>query len=327
MSRPKGNVLKDAIADVAALKEAAEQGAQKVLKEHFKNGVKTVVENALNEMDYDCDEKDEDDMAGDDLEENLVGGQDHLDMDYPIGEGLDDLDFDLGADEEEEEEEDEDLEEGYSEAELEEAVMAALQEVDHGALGDMEIVAAAGDPDGAPADSKGLEKLDKGEAGWEEKTPPKGTQATIHGGGTYHEGKKARAKLALENAALKKQVSRQAKAIKKLYEAVEQQKTFHAKLLNTHRLLQTEGLSVKMKRSIVKQMDEAKTVAEANTTYNIFKEAISTIGGKAQKQHSLQEALGSGITETPGVDKDSLLLESTSPFDVGRMQRLAGIKK
>lgn len=309
----KTNVLKEAIADVNALQHALESNAERVLKEHFKDNIKALVESQLNEEDY---EESEDDT--DDLEENLVGGQDEHDMDYPYNEGVEDMedDEDFELDFDDEESDDEDMDDGFSEDDLAEALNSVLSEVEHGQLGDMEFV----DQD-KHADSRGLNDEDGKEAGWEEKTPPKSTQTQVYGGGTYHESKR----IAVENAKLKKENRQLKKAYSVLERSLNEMKVFNLKLLNTHKLLQTEGLSRNVKAKIVEAMDSAKNASEVKRVFETWKSAISVMS-ESTKKSSLSEALGSGgVRESRGLSAEKKQLVESS--EVSRMQRLAGIIK
>lgn len=309
----KTNVLKEAIADVNALQSALESNAERVLKEHFKENIKALVESQLNEEDY---EESEDDDA-DDLEENLVGGQDEHDMDYPYNEGVEDMedDEDFGLDFEDDG--DEDMDDGFSEDDLAEALESVLSEVEHGQLGDMEFV----DQD-KHAGSSGLNDEDGKEAGWEEKTPPKATQTQVYGGGSYNESKKA----AVELAKLRKENRQLKKAYALVQKSLNEMKVFNLKLLNTHKLLQTEGLSKNVKAKIVEAMDSAQTAKEVKSVFETWKSAISVMSERTNGKSSLSEALGSGgVKESRGVSGNSKPLVENA--EVMRMKRLAGIIK
>lgn len=318
----ESNILKEAIAEAKSLREAAMHNAKEILAEHYKDDIKNLMESQLNEMaDEDEDKEDDDNM-----DENLVGGQDHLDQ-FNIMEEEEDMDLDLGLDDKEDEgldfdddEEDADLGEGYSEDELEEALASALQEVDHGDLGEMEYV----DPD-KRADSRGISDEDTKEAGWEEKTAPASTQAEIYGKhGKYHEAKKHILKLVKENLRLKKEVRRARKAVVKLSEAVNEQKLFNAKLFYTHKLLENKTLRSETRDKIVESMDSVGTISEAKRNFGVWKQAIAEMGGQAgsKGQRSLSEALGSGVRETRGVDTQSL---NEGAFTKSRFMKLAKI--
>lgn len=311
----KTNVLKEAIADAEALKKAYESSAERVLKEHFADKIKTLVNKQLNE-EYDSESEEDDDEA--DLEENLVGGQDEHDMEYPYNEGVEDMEDQGDEDFELDFEEDDDMEDGFSEDDLAEAVNAVLSEVEHGQLGDMEFV----DQD-KHADSRGLNDEDSKEAGWEEKTPPKATQTQVYGGGSYNEAKR----VAVENAKLKKENRQLKKAVNVLKNSMNEMKVFNLKLLNTHKLLQTEGLSKSVKEKIVEAMDSAKNASEVKRVFETWKSAISVMSESAKSKPSLRETLGSnGIKESRGVSgKDEEVLVENKMKD--RMQLLAGIKK
>lgn len=317
MARKK-NILQEAIADAKALREGATKSAEAVLMEQLKDGIRGFVDSKLNEEYEDsADVKEKEDM----------------DYDETVSEEVDDLEVDddeLGEEEEDEgsddfmaDLEDEDDEDGLTEAEFDEVLNAALQEVDHGDLGEMDLVG----PD-EHADSKGLDDLDSKEKGWEEKDVPAKEDWTV------------------KEAAYRKKIARlvkesmlQKKAIKKLRESVRETSLFNHKLLYTTQLLQTEGLSNKVKKEIINSIDGATTFTEAKQTFNTWKSAIKVISENAKtssrkvsKGKSLSEAvLGSrGKEEGRGISKldDShLLYENRDPYDVNRMKVLSGIIK
>lgn len=311
----KQNVLKEAIADAQALKKAFEANAERVLREHFKKDIKSFVESQLNEEE---------------LGENMAGGQDTHDMDFPY-EGVDDqelregtdmadtdedfeLDFDEDSDEGFDEDDDED---GLSEDELAEALMSVISEVEHPSLDEMEFV----DPD-KRADSRGLKDDDKKEDGWEQKTPPKATGTQVYGGGKYHESKKLVA-LAKEAALLKKENKQLKRANSVLKESIEEMKVFNLKLMKTHKLLEAAGSQKGLRTKIVEAMDKAQTAKEVTSIFETWKSALSVMGGTSKKT-PLSEALGS-IKESRGADPQAQDGQLNESKEFARWRQLAGL--
>lgn len=308
------NLLKDALVDVKTIKEAAYKNAEAVLMEHLKEDVKKLVEESLNEEEEVVETEQYEEGAN--MEENEAVTEE---MDFEEdGEDEGDVELDLGVDDEDGDE----LEEGFTEADIHEAIAAALNEVEHGSLGDMEEV----DPD---THDSGLLDQDMKEDGWENKTPPKAKdQYSAQGVKKEAAALKAKvAKLVAENMALKK-------ANKALAAGLNEVKLFNAKLWYASKLLQKENLSAAHKKQILAKMDSVGSLAEAKNLYESLEMALGLVSEAAKKQTkskkpSLTEALGSGTggKGVSRVDDSHLMTESKSPFDVNRMQVLAGLKK
>lgn len=305
----KKNILAEAIADSKALKSAAVANAQALILESMKDNLKEMVEEQMNEMaDETVAEGDHCEPDGD--EEELSEG---TEMDITENE---DFDFDaLSADEDEDESESEEDElAGLSEADLHEALAAALNEVDHGKMGDLR-------PIGPDDHEDPITGADSKEAGWEEKTAPAKKDFTVK-----ENAYKARiAKLVTENTMLKK-------ANEKLKATVNEVNLFNTKLHYAHKLLNKEGLAANVKKAIIGKMDATKTVAEAKTLYESLELALGALSENkkaAKKQTSLSEALGvHGTAQGKNVSevRDPVPSEP-NPFDRNRMQVLAGVKK
>lgn len=308
----KKSILQEALADSKALKEAAFANAKNVLFENLKDNLREMVDESINEMA----EEGSDESAPDaefDLS-NLEGGD---------SEGEDEMatEDELNLSEAEEVEDEDDSSEyeeddgGLSEADLSAAVAAALNEVDHGALGDMEEI----DPDSHPT---GLMDQDSKEAGWEEKTAPAKKDFTMKESVDGY--KKRIAKLVTENTMLKK-------ANQQLKNVVAEVNLFNTKLHYAHKLINREGLEPKAKKQIVAKFDEVRTTAEAKRLYESLDLALRTVSGSkpvAKKPgRQLSEALG--ITST-GSERANLTESAGSmddPFSPERMKIVAGITK
>lgn len=306
----KKNILQEAIADSRALKSAAIANAQALILESMKDNLKEMVEDQMNEMADDetvaeaCDD-DADEESGDELSEGTemeINEEEDFDLD------------DLGGEEDELEGEDEgdDLA-GLDEADLHEALMNALQEVDHGKMGDLRDV-------GPDEHHDPVTGADKKEAGWEEKTAPAKQDWTMK-----ESAYRARiAKLATENAMLKK-------ANGQLRATVNEVNLFNTKLHFAHKLLNKEGLSPTAKKAIISKMDGVKTVTEAKTLYESLELALGALSERKtqKKSTSLSEALGlPQASQGRNVSNvRSTVLQESNPFDPARMQILAGVKK
>lgn len=304
----KKNILAEAIADSKALKSAAVANAQALILESMKDNLKEMVEEQMNEMAD--DESFEDSGESEESDEELSEG---TEMDITEN---DDFDLDaLSADTEEDEPEggEDDLD-ALSEADLHEALAAALNEVDHGKMGDLR-------PVGIDDHEDPITGADKKESGWDEKTAPAKKDFTVK-----ENAYKARiAKLVTENTMLKK-------ANERLKSTVNEVNLFNTKLHYAHKLLNKEGLNPSAKKAIIAKMDGTKTVAEAKTLYESLELALGALSENRpakKKQTSLSEALGvHGTAQGKNVSsvRDPVPSEP-NPFDKTRMQILAGVKK
>lgn len=304
MATTKKNILAEALADSKTLKNAALANATSILIESMKNDLKEMVEDQMNEMAGD------EEVTEEINEETDMKLSENEDMDLDFSDEDEDVDLD-----EESEDEDEDEDVGLSESDLQEALMSALNEVDHGGLGDLEEVGPEDHPDPATgADSK--------EQGFEEKTAPAAKDFTVK----ESKYKKQVAELVKENTLLKK-------ANNKLKSAVNEVNLFNTKLAYAQKLMKKEGLDVSTKKAIVARFDKVKTIAEAKTLYESLQLALGALSEtnkkSVKKQNSLSEALGvHGSPQGKNVSKvqEPVVLKEVSAFDPARMKILAGIK-
>lgn len=318
----KKNILQSAIADAKAIKEAAYKNASSVLMEHMKDQIREFVDSKLNEEE-EVKEMEEKEIPDEETEITTEDAHKDESDDLELDE-TDDDELDLTSEDEEEseeeDEEDDELEEGITEQDLDEVLNVALQEVDHGDLGEMEVV----DPEHR-ADGRGLIDLDSKEKGWEEEEPPHAEDWTVKE--AKYKAKIAR--LAKENMLYKK-------ANMRLQEALDDVRLFNHKVLYTSKLVQTEGLSPKVKRQIIQSMDTSTSLSEVKNTYNTWKAALEVMsesvkGSKKGQKRSLSEAV-LGFNQTTGkgvshINDDHLLNEQKDPYSVSRLQTLAGIIK
>jgi regulator of replication initiation timing len=306
----KKNILAEAIADSKSLKKAALANAQNLILESMKKDLREMVEDQMNEAadeteEEECEEEEEEVNEG--AQMNIKETED-ADMDDLAG------DFDAG---EEEEEGGEDEFDGLSESDLNEAIRAALQEVDHGKMGDVRIV----DPDNHPDPITGA---DKKEDGWENKEAPESKDWTVKEG----KMKNRIAKLVTENTILRK-------TNEKLKKAVNEVHLFNTKLHYAHKLLSRDGMTHNLKVAIAEKMDAVKSTREAKALYESFDLAFRALGESktaAKKSTSLSESLGirksaqgKNVSET--LNESVQADDQFDPYSKTRMQALAGIKK
>lgn len=318
----KRGILREALEEAAALKEAALKNAENSLAGHFRESLEHVISAQLNEEaeedeSEECvEEADVDGLEGDTMTEEegfdfeSLGDEDESGEPDGDEEGGDDLDF-LSDDDG-----DEELEEGlgFTEADLQEALHELLGEVSHGSLGEPQDV----------TDDKhdtGLMDQDSKAAGWETKTAPDKKDWTMK----ESRLKKSLVQALTENRALKK-------AMKKLKEAVTETNLFNRKMFYAHKLLGKSGLNEQTKMKIVKRLDKARTVREAAGIYESIEMALGVVSESAaprqsRKSATLSEALGRQVRTEKGVSHvdDAHLLSEDARYATRRMQVLAGI--
>lgn len=317
--------LKEAIADANELREAAISNAQSVLMESMKENVRAFVNKELNSV---LNESKDEDVVTEESHCEPEGQEEVEEGEYKMTE-TEDLDLeklsdeeegseDEGAEDEEKEEGEEEVDEGINESELDEAIRAALSEVDHGDLGDVTVMI-----NGDSKDPDGLADLDKKEDGWDKKGADKKHDAKLATGEKYHQEAYVRkvASLVKENTFLKK-------ANRKLADTVNEVKLFNAKILYTSKLLQREGLSADVKKTIVGKMDQVKSLGEAKNLYESLDMAFGIMSEtkvKAKKSSpSLTEAL---VTNGASGAGNGISGAGVSDGTVSRYQKLAGLKK
>lgn len=321
----KKNLLQEAIADAKDIRQAALANAQTIIMEHLKENVRAVVDEQLSDALHENEEAGcEDNKEDDQMTENESNELDLEELPEVAmsDESEEEEEKDESEEDEEEEgdEEDEDLDEGLTEADLDEALRAALvSEVDHGGLGDPELVInGAGGADGiADEDTK--------EAGWETKKAPKAKATTLATGEKYQQEalrlQKKVVQLAKENAIAKK-------ANASLSETIKEVKLFNAKLFYAVKLMQKENLDASIKDKIVQKMDKVQSLSEAKNLYESLQLALGLVSESAKAvkkpKASLAEALGS--TGTAGTGRGVSSVDSDES-QKNRFMALAGLKK
>lgn len=299
----KTNILKEAIEDSKQLKKAALDSAKAMLLEGMKENLKEFVESSLNEED----EKEVclDTGEGDDSVHVDVADEHNLDEVKEEDTVMENEEMDLADLGDEDESEDE----GLSDEDLDEALRLALQEVEHGDLGEPETI----DVD---KHDTGIADLDTKEAGWEEKDVPAAKDWTVKE--TVYKGK---------IASLAKEVVLLRKANAKLAETVKGVNLFNKKLFYASRVMQKPGLQKEAKMNIIKVLDGAKTTEQVKSLYESFETVLGVVGKEAadrkiSKTSALAEALGSSKQKAVS---ETVLSESVDPALVARNKKLAGI--
>lgn len=133
-----------------------------------------------------------------------------------------------------------------------------------------------------------------------------------------NEAKKMLRKLSRANRAQAEKLKKYRSAVHTLREQLEDLNLFNAKLLYVNKLLQNKSLSESHKKSVIKALDEAKTLSE---TKSLFTSLTQSLAG-SQKSKTLNESklFGSSSRTTSGSSIKSVVGE------VDRWQKLAGLK-
>ena len=108
-------------------------------------------------------------------------------------------------------------------------------------------------------------------------------------------------------------------AVGTLREQLEDLNLFNAKLLYVNKLLQNQSLTESQKKSVIKALDEARTLSETKTLYKSLTESLTS-----SKKATLNESARYGSSSRTTTSASSKKLQESS--DLGRWQRLAGIK-
>lgn len=312
------DLYKEAIADAKDLRNSALKNGMRMLSESYGETLKEAIEAELDDEDLSDEDEDTMEEGFDYEEEDDTMSENEFDgADLELDDEEDDLSLgdDLGDDED-------DLEEsaGFDEADLREALSQILDEVDHGDLGEFEHI----DPD---THDTGLMDQDTKEDGWENKDVPAKKDWTVK---EARKWQRKVADLVVENKKLRK-------AISTLKEAVSETQLFNRKLNYAWKLMEKPVVreNKKLKDAILKQLDSAKTIAEAEGRYQSLETALGVVSEsagqkrKAKKSRTLSEALGSQSKNERGLSsvRNGHLSTDEERFSPARMSKLAGLSK
>lgn len=284
----KRNILKEAIEDAKALKEAAYSNAKNVLLENMKDSIKEAVDEQLAESCEDEDEGDEKVM------ENLDGLADEFGAEEDVGE---DSDAECAEDDLTED----DLSEAIAEA------LDALHEIEDAPHGEIETVDHE-HPTKKPSETE-----------WEDETPPAKKDFTVKESKTL---RKKVTELVKENVLLKKANRKLRETVDEI-KLFNTKILYTNKLINKEGLASSVKKKIVEKMDSVKSLSEAKSVFEA---FEVTLGSLSESATSKRKAPALSEVLGSGGGKA--VNRDSLQesLRGGS-FSNDRMRKLAGITK
>lgn len=122
-----------------------------------------------------------------------------------------------------------------------------------------------------------------------------------------------------QNRSQQIQLNKYRSAVKTLREQLEDLNLFNAKLLYVNKLLQNKGLNESQKKSVIKALDEARSLGETKALYKSLTESLSN-SSKSTLSESRKFGSSSRPTSSASVKNTEVISE------VNRWQTLAGLK-
>ena len=334
----KSDLLKDAIADAKAIREAAIANAKAALEESFTPAIKDMLRAKIEEMEseeeeieesYDLDElneieeeeleevtQSENDVVEEevDLEEILNSLDESSDEGEPLNEEDDDSEEEMEDDseteeetEEEESEEDEDVEinlEELTAEQLEELIKDVFEEmIEDGTLSmEMGDEPEEGEESLGDVEPMGMEP----EGGEEPEEVEMELEEILSELQSFYEEDEIQdadnSRLEAEINELKSKLAQATKTIRQLNEEFNNVNLLNAKLLFTINLFKDKQLSESTKLKVIEAFDRAKTTKEAKIVYETLKENLNTRISNPKSQ--IRENLGMASKVTPSIKKE-----------------------
>ena len=122
-----------------------------------------------------------------------------------------------------------------------------------------------------------------------------------------------------QNRSQQIQLNKYRSAVKTLREQLEDLNLFNAKLLYVNKLLQNKSLNESQKKSVIKALDEARSLGETKALYKSLTESLSN-----SSKSTLSESRKFGSSSRPTSSASAKNTEVIS--EVNRWQTLAGLK-
>lgn len=136
-----------------------------------------------------------------------------------------------------------------------------------------------------------------------------------------NEAKKMLQKLSRENRAQNEKLNKYRGAVQTLREQLEDLNLFNAKLLYVNKLLQNKGLNESQKKSVIKALDEAKSLGETKALYKSLTESLTASSTKSTLSESTRFGSSSRTTAS-----SSSATKSSTVGESDRWAKLAGLK-
>lgn len=121
------------------------------------------------------------------------------------------------------------------------------------------------------------------------------------------------------NRAQSEKLNKYRSAVQTLREQLEDLNLFNAKLLYVNKLLQNKNLNESQKKSVIKALDEAKSLSETKALYSSLTESLSVVG-----KTSLNESTRFGSSSRATTSASSVDTKTVGETD--RWAKLAGLK-
>jgi hypothetical protein len=340
------DLLKEAIADAKAVKEAAIANAKVALEEAFTPFLKEKLALTLSEMDEDLDEAETDELEeyllnnpSPEGEGNAFSRQPHgnLEEEDDMTEGEMDLEELLRELEEDsdtmyEEEITEAEEGGDEEGGDEEVTLEDMTEDDLKALiedvisdmieaGELEAGEGAGEEMGSEEEMEDSEEVDLDELLYEikkekmKKMRPSAKAETEE----LEEAKKKAKKAEMEKEKAEKELKEALETIKSIQSSLQEVKLLNAKLLYTNKIFNSRNLTEDQRIKVLTSFDKAASVKEAKLVYETLLEGLKP------KRTPIKEHMLGSASRTVINNAKQPIIESNDQF--ARWQKLAGIKK
>ena len=122
-----------------------------------------------------------------------------------------------------------------------------------------------------------------------------------------------------ENRSQQEKLEKYRGAVNSLREQLEDLNLFNAKLLYVNKLLQNKSLNESQKKSVIKALDEAKTLQEAKSLYSSLTETLS----RSADRGTLSESRVLGSSSRPTTSSQAAATSNNT--ELSRWQRLAGL--
>ena len=340
------DLLKEAIADAKAVKEAAIANAKVALEEAFTPFLKEKLALTLSEMDEDLDEAETDELEeyllnnpSPEGEGNAFSRQPHGNLEEDdMTEGEMDLEELLRELEEDsdtmyEEEITEAEEGGDEEGGDEEVTLEDMTEDDLKALiedvisdmveaGELEAGEGAGEEEmGSEEEMEDSEEVDLDELLYEikkekmKKMRPSAKAETEE----LEEAKKKAKKAEMEKEKAEKELKEALETIKSIQSSLQEVKLLNAKLLYTNKIFNSRNLTEDQRIKVLTSFDKAASVKEAKLVYETLLEGLKP------KRTPIKEHMLGSASRTVINNAKQPIIESNDQF--ARWQKLAGIKK
>ena len=345
------DLLKEAIADAKAVKEAAIANAKVALEEAFTPFLKEKLALTLSEMDEDLDEAETDELEeyllnnpSPEGEGNAFSRQPHgnLEEEDDMTEGEMDLEELLRELEEDsdtmyeeeitEAEEGEGEKEGEEEVSLEDMTEDDLKALIEDVISDMieagELEAGEGAEGEEMDGEEGMEdseEVDLDELLYEiekekmkegkKKMRPSAKAETEE----LEEAKKKAKKAEMEKEKAEKELKEALETIKSIQSSLQEVKLLNAKLLYTNKIFNSRNLTEDQRIKVLTSFDKAASVKEAKLVYETLLEGLKP------KRTPIKEHMLGSASRTVINNAKQPIIESNDQF--ARWQKLAGIKK